>query len=194
MAGLSSADLGSWFGLDISNVGSFGDSTKPNLGSWAGQSIPTGSGEELGYTTIGSSEGAGRGRSIEITTTGSGLLVSYGYVYTNNTSGTDADISMAIFTTVGSQVGACSNETTVPTGTVSGTWFEVTWSSSVSLSASTAYRIQFYTSDGSEIGYFYDETGSNNAFSNNSLDRCPHFLDTSSTRRATMSVANYNAH
>lgn len=140
---------------------------------------------ELGYTTIGSTEvgGSTSGRRITITVPAGGLTISHGYVYSK--SANNATFSMAIYETNGTQVGSCSNSSAVMNNIAA--WWEITWSTPIFLDAGT-YYIQYHNT--AAMSYFYD-AGSGHAFG---AETCGTLYTSSSTREATMTVANYAAH
>jgi len=93
---------------------------------------------------------------------------------------------MSVWTTAGVQQESCSNTVAV-SDTV--TWNEVIFSTPIVLTEGTWALV--YNLTGSLATYYYDETGTGNKYDSGA---CPTFPTTDSTRKATCTVADYDAH
>lgn len=153
--------------------------------------------QEAGYSTVGSSESATSNDRCALFTVGATqLTVSYAYFY-GNYNGTGNDLTFAVYTDSGSgpgsQVGSCSDGGDLPQS-ASAAWHERTWSSGdVVLSATTNYYICRYND--TDVDEFYDSPGGTQSYyAAIGPGGCPADMTSTSTRKPTMTVSNYDAH
>jgi len=165
-----------------------------------GQSVAGGEGSSeltIGTTDIGGSTSAASSsrESADLTVPVGGMEVSYGYWYGKLDAG--EYIVMSIWKS-NVQQGACSNLSTEGDGSTK--WWEVTWSSPVSLSGGDTVQIDYHPTNAAQnntvtVDYYYDNDCSGCSYESASGFNCGVQADTTaSTRDASMFVSNYNAH
>lgn len=151
----------------------------------------------IGKTDIGAStsDSSASRESADLTVPVGGMDVSYGYWY--GTLGSGEYISMSIWKS-NSRQGDCSNLSAEGDGSTK--WWEVTWTTPVSLTGGDTVQIDYHPSNDAQnntvtVTYYYDNDCSGCSYETTSPFNCAVQADaSSSTRDASYFVSNYNAH
>ena len=140
----------------------------------------------LGNTTVGGTDyNSSQYRGLAITPA-ENVSITHGYYYGR---GSGLTVQLGIYNaSTQAQVGSCSSTENLP---ATNGWVEVTWSTPVSLTSGTTYRLQNHSPSTGFLWYAADEVGG--GFYGASHAQCGTFYTSTSSRYPSMYVATYDA-